>query len=141
MGLCLSSWAREAANHPQTKEGEKLLLPNRLSSFSRPALQPGHYGKAPGTAGLSLAHSSPGLSSAPGAALSSRNRITRLLLQGCTAQPAPGTLPSGIRQARAQMSPPSHQQKGWQRRRARSYIRPPSGTPCCRTTSSISTVF
>lgn len=36
-GALAQSRAEGAANHPQTREGEKLLVLNRLSHFSQPA--------------------------------------------------------------------------------------------------------
>lgn len=49
VGQLLSSQAGGAADHPQTNEGEKLQLLNRLNSFSHPAQGPGRAaGMLPG---------------------------------------------------------------------------------------------
>lgn len=138
-----SSW--RSHHCPQTSEGEKLLLPNRLSSFSCPALHragPRCRNTPRGTSGLSLAHPSPGLSTTP--RLLSAQLMVQPLLQTRllraphqTASIGHGSRLGRVSQARAQRSMNGSHQEG----RARSYIQLPGGTPCCRTTRSISTEF
>lgn len=115
-------------------EGKKLLLlPNRLSSFSRPALQQGRAMQecSGGTVGPSPAHPSLGSAPLPGAALGSGRAVIGLQL----------LLTHNPHRHHSQRDAP-HQDThspGGTEGRAWSYIQLPTGTPGCRTTGSIST--